>query len=86
MYITGKQVQTITIEISEKDLAYSIMDVIQKRLGNIDDAGCDWMTKGDETFIGNDLNWKVSSDYKIARLVDAMNILLYGAMIRDYHE
>jgi len=75
MKITGKQ--TVEIEVSKQELAYAIMRVIQEKLGNIDDAGCDWLTEQNVTFIGG-MDWVVSFDSNIATLVNAMNVLKYG--------
>ncbi|MBJ8030710.1 hypothetical protein [Bacillus cereus group sp. N21] len=40
----------------------------------IDDAGCDWFTIHDETFIGS-VEWIVSRDQEVANLVNAINTL-----------
>lgn len=40
----------------------------------IDDAGCNWFTIHDETFIGS-TEWKVSRDQEVANLVNAINTL-----------
>jgi hypothetical protein len=75
MKITGKQ--TIELEVSKQELAHAIMSVILDKLEVFDDAGCDWLTDQNITYIG-DMSWIVSSDENIAILVDAMNVLQYG--------
>lgn len=76
----------LNLNITQNDLSYSIMKVVLRELGNIDDAGCSWLTDGDDTYIG-DQEWKVSSDSNIARLVDAANILRYGEPMHiEFHD
>jgi hypothetical protein len=75
MKISGKQ--TMEVEIDEKELGYAIMSCVIQKLNFGDDAGCDWLTYGDFTYIG-DKEWIVSDNRNIARLVDAANILKNG--------
>ncbi|MFP7275779.1 hypothetical protein SFC17_12695 [Bacillus paralicheniformis] len=39
-----------------------------------DDAGCNWFTLGDNTYIA-DTDWHVSSNKEVAELVNAINAL-----------
>ncbi|TCJ05060.1 hypothetical protein [Cytobacillus praedii] len=39
-----------------------------------DDAGCDWFTIGNNTFIGS-VEWHVSSNEEVSDLVNAINAL-----------
>jgi hypothetical protein len=76
--ITVSGLQKVEIEITEKELAWAIMGIVQNRLGGIDDAGCDWFTEAGSTYIGNEREWVVSHDPDISFLVDAANILSIG--------
>ena len=40
-----------------------------------DDAGCDWFTVGDNTYVG-DVDWHISSNPEVAKLVNAINSLM----------
>jgi uncharacterized protein (UPF0179 family) len=73
-------IQSLEIEVSERELSYALMEKVLQLIGariDFDDAGCDWITRGDFTYIGDE-NWKVSDNYKVARLVDAANVLRIG--------
>ncbi len=75
MKITGTQ--KVTIEVDNRELAYALMEVILKLAGlakDFDDAGCDWFTIANNTYIG-DIDWKISTNPDVAILVKAMNIL-----------
>ena len=78
MKITGKQ--EVEIEITDRELSYAIMQKVLDLIHFGDDAGCDWLTYGDFTYIG-DKEWQVSDDRKVARLVDAANILRVGTIL-----
>jgi len=72
-----KGTQEVEIEITDRELSYAIMQKVLESIGvagDFDDAGCDWFTYADFTYIG-DKEWQVSDDRKVARLVDAANIL-----------
>jgi len=75
-----KGTQEVEIEIDKNQLAYAIMFVVEEKLRGIDDAGCDWMTEGNRTYI-SDSHWLVSENSEIAILVNAANILKYGAKL-----
>jgi hypothetical protein len=75
MEVTVHRNHTFKAEMSHQELSYAIMDIVQDKLGNIDDAGCDWFTKGDRTFIGEGVEWQASDDPQIAVLVNAANII-----------
>jgi hypothetical protein len=77
MKIKGN-LENIEIEVTQRELAYSIMGIVNDRLHGVDDAGCDWYTWENSTFIANDWDWKVSDNPEIAALVNAANILAYG--------
>lgn len=77
MKVTVSQNRNIEVDMSNQQLAWAIMTYVQSRLGNIDDAGCDWNTKDNITFIGDNPNeWQVSKSPRIATLINAMNIIL----------
>lgn len=65
---------------NEKDILNKIMwEIVLRNVkdenGNeIDDAGCNWFTLEDKTFIGS-TEWCVSTDYEIADLINAINAL-----------
>ncbi len=61
------------------DAAYVIKQMILRteNLDVYDDAGCDWYTEGNTTYI-QDTDWVFSSNPVTARLVDAWNALKYG--------
>ncbi len=56
--------------------------IIEEQMWNIvlgeteikDDAGCDWFTIGDNTYIGN-VDWLVSTNEEVAELINAINAL-----------
>jgi hypothetical protein len=86
MKITGKQYQSVEIEITNNDLASAIMQVIFTKIGRtIDDVGCDWYTWQGSVYIA-DSQWFVSGDAFVAQLVDAMNILKYGHPLYRYQD
>ncbi|WP_195536353.1 hypothetical protein [Bacillus paralicheniformis] len=60
---------------NEKDILLNQMwDIVLREIQVEDDAGCDWFTLGDDTYIG-DTDWLVSSDKEVAELVNAINAL-----------
>ncbi|MCY9237057.1 hypothetical protein CHCC20491_1879 [Bacillus paralicheniformis] len=60
---------------NEKDILLNQMwDIVLRETQVEDDAGCDWFTLGDDTYIG-DTDWLVSSDKEVAKLVNAINAL-----------
>ena len=69
---------TIDIDVTEQELGHTLLGLIAHKLDDLDDAGCDWFTNDNNiTYIGNK-DWEVSGNAKIAILVDAANILIYG--------
>jgi hypothetical protein len=66
---------TMQVQITPKELAYALMQEVHRRCEIHDDAGCDWMTYDNVTYMGE---WEISTNPHIARLVDAANILHYG--------
>lgn len=87
MKIKGWLTKETEIEITLRELGYTLMEIVLTKIksrGNdfVDDAGCDWFTnKNGETFIGGD-DWQISSDKNVACLVDAANVLFYGKPLR----
>jgi hypothetical protein len=74
----------LEVEISERELANALFRVACSELGEIDDAGCDWCTDNNgNTFIAFDPEWKVSSNPKVAALIDAVHILR-GYKLEDF--
>lgn len=71
----------ITVKLTDDEVAAALMQIILKRTGVEDDAGCDWGTAGRLTCIGN-VAWTVSHDVRITHLVDAFNVLKYGEVKR----
>lgn len=71
---------TIYKKLSEKDvLIKSMWEIVLRNVkdehGNdIDDAGCEWFTLENNTYIGDE-DWCVSHDYEVAELVNAINAL-----------
>lgn len=74
MVVTVSKQETVTV--SKRDLASAIMRVVAGMIGEIDDAGCDWLT--DETGVYIQYRgWKVTDNKNVASLIDAVNILLH---------
>jgi calcineurin-like phosphoesterase len=73
-----------TIFLSEKQkLIDSMWEIVlrtvvreQQTKEPFDDAGCDWFTVGNHTYVG-DVDWLVSTNEEVAQLVNAINSL-YG--------
>lgn len=60
---------------SEKDIIEEkLWEIILRETKVDDDAGCDWFTIGNQTYIGG-VDWHVSNDQDVANLVNAMNAL-----------
>jgi|GEM_PF-4042269 len=78
MKIKGKQI--VEVEITERELAYALMDIVRKKLkldNSFDDAGCDWVTDKDKTYIGNN-KWLISNNPEIASMINTVNLLIYN--------
>jgi len=67
----------LNVTITQFELGQLVMQQAAQMAGVEDDAGCDWLTDGNDTYIGGD-DWHVSALANVARLVDAANILMYG--------
>ncbi|AYC54103.1 MULTISPECIES: hypothetical protein [Bacillus] len=64
-----------SIFLSEKDkLQLQMWGIVQREIGDIDDAGCDWYTNGDHTYIGSP-DWHVSANPEIANLINSIYAL-----------
>lgn len=48
--------------------------IVLRDAGKVDDAGMDWFTVGDNTYIGT-LAWQVSDHAEVAKCVNAINAL-----------
>ncbi|EJR50087.1 hypothetical protein IIO_06400 [Bacillus cereus VD115] len=64
---------------TEKDLLIEqmweiVLDATKENGNLIDDAGCDWFTINNRTYIGS-TEWLVSENIEVARLVNAINML-----------
>ncbi len=64
---------------TEKDLLIEqmwkiVMDATRENGKVIDDGGCDWFTVDNKTYIGS-MEWLVSENIEVARLVKAINTL-----------
>ena len=64
---------------TEKDLLIEqmwkiVLDVTKENGKLIDDAGCNWFTINNRTYIGS-IEWLVSENNEVARLVNAINTL-----------
>lgn len=68
------------IQVTKREIGLAIMQEVVERTGIRDDAGCDWMTEGEDIYIGG-REWKVVSSKEIASLVNAANLLMYGNII-----
>ncbi|MBY0157292.1 hypothetical protein [Cytobacillus oceanisediminis] len=65
----------MSIYKNEKSIIEDKMwEIVLRETGVEDDAGCDWFTIGDNTYIGN-VDWLVSVDSEIAELINAINCL-----------
>ncbi|MGX5430327.1 hypothetical protein [Bacillus cereus] len=76
---------------TEKDLLIEkmwkiVLDATKENEKIIDDAGCDWFTINNQTYIGS-IEWLVSNDLEVARLVNAINSLNgSNKLINKYNE
>jgi hypothetical protein len=80
--ITVTVTERVDTTITKRELAWAIMSVVINRLGEIDDAGLDWMVEWNDPdmfglYIGGE-EWRVSKDEELMVLVDAANVLHYG--------
>jgi hypothetical protein len=76
--VTGTKTEQVTVEITNYQLAWAIMDEVRNRI-LIDDGDMDWFTDLENNVYVGSKEWKVASEDKIlATLVDAQNILVLG--------
>lgn len=80
IYATRKE--RIEVEITPQELSHAIAMFIVEQVGAFDDAGCDWCTENGKTYVAYDVNWHISDDPNIATLVDAMNIISLGKVLK----
>ncbi len=81
MKVTATRTEDIEVDMNNQQLGWAIMEYVQSKIGYIDDAGCDWNTKDNITFIGsNPKEWQVSTNPLIAILINAMNIIRYDGV------
>lgn len=60
---------------NEKKILLNLMwEILLRETQVEDDAGCNWFTLGDDTYI-SDTYWHVSSNKEVAELVNAINAL-----------
>lgn len=65
----------MSIYKTEKEIIEEKMwEIVLRETKINDDAGCDWFTVGDFTYIG-DVDWEVSNKKEVAELVNAINAL-----------
>lgn len=85
MRFVVKGTKEVELEISNSEIKNAVMQfIIQKYFDDdIDDAGCDWETKDEKTYIGGTL---LSVNPNVASLVDAANILNYGKKLKFEEE
>lgn len=75
----------------EKDLLIEqmwkiVLDVTKENRTVKNDAGCDWFTIDNRTYIGS-IEWLVSENIEVARLVNAINTLNgSNKLINKYNE
>ena len=55
-------------------LLEKMWEIVLRETGVEDDAGCDWFTIDNTTYIGG-IDWIISEDKEVAYLVDAINAL-----------
>ena len=67
----------MTFKLTDDQLADALMKSIIERIGDIEDAGLDWATKRNATYIGKT---EVSRDKAVGTLVDAYNVLKFGKL------
>jgi hypothetical protein len=74
---------TIELEFTDKELAELLADKIWKMTGGFDDPGVDWITNAEGHFLlGGDPDMEVDRRKHVGILVDAMNILQYGMVLK----
>ncbi|AFZ67598.1 hypothetical protein [Deinococcus peraridilitoris] len=71
----------LDVQISERDLALALMQVVREYIPqDFDDGGCDWTTTKDTRHIciAHERDWVASTNPNAAALLDAANILRFG--------
>jgi hypothetical protein len=80
--ITVDATQSVKVQMNRRDVAAALFAIIHQEIGDIDDAGCDWLTDDwGNTYIGGG-DWHVSGRFDIAHLVDAANVLINGEALK----
>lgn len=72
----------MTASMNHRQLAWTIFEAIFALIGNIDDAGCDWLTDDEGCIYINDSDWFVVQNKEAAALVDAVNVIRYGQLLK----
>lgn len=73
--------QKVEVEISDRELARALFAKIAEYIGEVDDGGCDWLTEGNKVYIA-DKSWLVCESERVATLVDAANVILFGRKLK----
>lgn len=74
----------VAVKVTKRELAHALGEVIYGLLRErIDDAGCDWLTDGNDVYIGG-RDWFVCDRADVARLVDAINVLNFGETMHPH--
>lgn len=86
MKVTGRVEVIIDDQEAQRIAVITIFKMIHNLLGNNDDAGMDWVTDyNGHTYVGSK-DWLVSSDHRVAILVNAANLIIYGEILNVYEE
>src|SRR5690606_16288313 len=73
----------LEVELTKKQLASALFQIAYQMCNKPDDAGCDWVTDHNEnTYIGWEKGWKVSSDPIVAKMIDVYNYLCLGRELK----
>jgi len=71
-----KGTMQVDVEITGTEIASYLEKAAFDMAGSPDDPGIDWCTDNDgNTYLGYNWQWKVSSDPKVATLIDAAHIV-----------
>ncbi|PGA76409.1 hypothetical protein [Bacillus pseudomycoides] len=62
------------IDLLKEKMWRVILDATKENGNVIDDVGCDWFTIDNSTYIDS-IDWKISEDIEVARLINAINAL-----------
>ena len=73
----------VDVEIDAYQIASFLEVTAWEMAGKPDDGGTDWYTDNNgNTYFGGDWSWKISSDPKVATLIDAAHILTSGEPLK----